>query len=238
MTTASITPNDLRELDAARKKLRRGDGATQAELDALVERWQPHRESLRPGEADEAFALVDTEGGLTSLSAPRWLCHLLGLRHRCVHVLLMWLSPGLGHVFVFQVRSWTKNDAPGQLDISAAGHNKDDDGSDQTAYDEMCEELGLTRTDLEDRALAYRDGYESYNELVDANFYNSQWCEVYVGEIVPSGLERIHFRDSEVVGVYLCPVEQASNLLEQDTLRIANALKNTLPRLLAAMECE
>ena len=222
---------DLPEvLHAFRAGCAHGEAATQSQLDALADEWQDRREDLRPGEADETFALVDVEGNLTGLVAPRWLCHLVGLRHRCVHVLLTWRSPSLGRVLVLQVRNWTKSDSPGHLDISAAGHNKGLVSSEQTAYEELDEELGLSRGALQDGYLSHKGGYASYREHPPKNFHNAQWCEIYTGRLTTEGLEQITFRDSEVVGLYLCPMAQLPSLLEQTELSIADALRNTGPR--------
>ena len=91
---------ELQELNELRHSLRRGDSATQAQLEALSTQWVPHRQRLQPGEKDERLPLVDAEGRFTHLAAPRWLCHLLGLRHCCAHVLLCWQNSGNGRVFV------------------------------------------------------------------------------------------------------------------------------------------
>ena len=62
---------ELQELNELRQSLRRGDNATQAQLEALSTRWTPHRERLQPGEKDERLPLVDAEGRFTRLAAPR-----------------------------------------------------------------------------------------------------------------------------------------------------------------------
>jgi len=137
-------------------------------------------------------------------------------------------------VLVAQVRSWDKNDSPGHLDISAAGHNKALTSSEQTAYEELEEELGLGRDALQGGYLSHKGGYASYVERPEDNFYNAQWCEIYTGRLTTEGLERITFRDAEVVGLYLCPISRVPSLLTQTQLPIASALKNTVPRCLPA----
>ena len=223
-----IASDQLRELDDLRRKLRRGDGATQKQLDAICARWSPYKGHLRPGEKDEILPLVDTRGEPTHLRAPRWLCHLLGLRHCCAHVLLQWQSTGLGRVFVLQIRSWTKSSFAGHLDISVGGHVSENAPPEETAYREMQEELGLTRDDLQNGALIFRQGYASYDENPEEHSYNAEWRQVYSGAITAAGLDGIRFDDREVAGLYLCPEAEAGNLLEQKQLPIASGLEFSL----------
>ena len=231
MATPALDQGQLRELSDLRLQLQRGDGATQEQLDAMGARWSAHREHLRNGEKDEVFHLADACGNPTRLLAPRWLCHLLGLRHCCAHILLQWHSPGLGRVFVLQVRSWTRSDSAGHLDISVGGHvsGEGPTTSRETAYREMAEELGLTRADLQEGELVYCRGYENYTARPREHFFNAEWRDVYCGTITTTGLEKISFDDQEVIGLYLCPEAEAGNLLEQQRIPIASGLEYSLP---------
>jgi isopentenyldiphosphate isomerase len=163
MEAMEFSNRHLEKLNTHREHLNHGDNTTQENLDKLCREFEKYREILRPNEKDESFTLVDREGKFRQLSAPRWLCHLLNLRHRSVHVLLRWWSPSLGNVFVFQVRSWTKSDSPGHLDISVGGHvvGVDIFSSIGSAYREMEEELGITKADLKAGELTFLEGYES-----------------------------------------------------------------------------
>ncbi len=221
----------LRELQRLRWELAGGAGATQRQLDEIGGRWEECREALRPGEKDERLDLVDAAGNTVDLTAPRWLCHVLGLRHRSTHVLLWWSSPALGRVFVLQVRSWGKELMAGQLDISVGGHVVAGAGAEATAYAEMDEELGLGRQHVRGGELAYYRGHESRTEADD--YCDLEWCEVYGGEINTEGLERIHFKDGEVVGLYLCPEAEIGGLLEQKIIPVASGLAYSLPYFMA-----
>jgi hypothetical protein len=158
MEVGALNNRTFEELKQLHLSLHHGDKVTQEELNEIVEKWQKDRDLLRSNEKDELFTLVDNKGNFTKLTAPRWICHLLSLRHRSTHVLLQWQSPGLGRVFIFQVRSWVKSDSPGHLDISVGGHVTGDDLSIsiESTYREMEEELGITRTDLKSGELKLR----------------------------------------------------------------------------------
>ncbi len=237
-------------LGELRELLRHGDAlSSQAQLDAITTALEPLKMSLRPGEGDkkESFILVDALGRPRELGAPRWLCHLLGLRHRAVHVLLEWQSRGLGPVFVLQRRSWEKSDSPAHLDISVGGHVTQE-LVDTTAYREMEEERGVVREHLcalteEDRrgwginptcepgpepTLLRLFAYEGYNERPTECFHNDEWSEVFLARLSTDGLENIRFADGEVAGVELCPRSEAGKLLGQNLVPVARALRGFL----------
>ena len=219
--------DDLRDL---RSKLKHGDNTTQSELDLLHNKLNAYKPLADA--ADEIFSLVDSQGKITELSASRWLCHLLGLRHRSVHVLLQWQSPSMGNVFILQVRSWQKSDSPGCIDISVGGHVTTDIASSlvvDSAYREMKEELGLDRQNLIGKELLFQTGYESYDENENGNFYNAEWRAVYLGRLLTENFNKLKFSDKEVVGLYLCQESEAKNLLSQTVIPIASALKLSLP---------
>ena len=219
---------------ALRRELDHGDGVDQPRLDEVLEQLRGRRELLRPGEKDEVFQLVDADGKLNGLIAPRWLCHFLGLRHRSVHILLKWKSPGLGTTFVLQVRGWGKSDSAGHLDISVGGHVLGSDGESMlaSAFRELEEELGISRHELRGETLVPKGGYRSYDEDESGAFFNAEWREVYVGEVDTEGFEKLHFSDREVSGLYICPASDARELLQQKVLPIASALECSLPRCL------
>jgi len=217
-------------LEEIRLEIKRGDEATQDHLNTVCEVIEKHKAKLVGDTSDELFAIVRRDKAISGLTAPRWLCHLLGLRHRCAHVALSWLSPELGKTFILQVRSWSKADSPGHIDISVGGHVKGSGSTEETAYKEMEEEFGIARGDLKDGRLYSVGVYESYNERKQQNFHNAEWREVFVGELATENLGKIRFKDSEVVGLHLCPASQARDLLDQKKLPIASALALSLPR--------
>ena len=222
-------------LDGLRQELHCGDAIRdEDQIRELVNHLAPRREELRPGEKVEDFELVDAAGNSRELLVPRWLCHVLQLRHRCAHILITFFHPGLGRTYLLQVRSWKKSDSPGHLDISAAGHVVSSDSVEEAARAELREELGVGVQDLAGGTLRNLGGYEHCESRPKDNFFNCEWREVYTGNLTPEGFQSLHFADGEVSGLYLCPEVQAAMLLEKGTIPIASALRLSLPICLRA----
>ena len=213
-----------------RTRLVSGDSLTQQGVDELEAAWEQHRTHLRPGEKAERLLLVGSGGEPTELVAPRWLAHLFGLRHKCAHVVLQWESPCFGRMFVLEVRSWNNGNRAGHLDV-VGGHVAQGESrtSETTAYREMEEELGILQGDLVGESLRPRGGYLTYEERGEDSFFNAEWCDVYLGQLKSDSLGKIRFTDGEVVGIYLCPVHLARDLLSQRLIPIASALERSLP---------
>ncbi len=226
----------LIELTEQRKSLEQGHIPDQSQVNGLVDLWL---DRVRPEDKEqESFLLVDAQGQslADACVAPRWLCHLLGLRHRAVHVLLLWQSPGLGLTCVFQIRSWLKKDFPGHVDISVGGHCSGTMKPLDTALVEMHEELGIRQGDLRHPGLRYVDHYEYLKEYEPTCFYDREWRELYVVRL--RSLDAIRFNDNEVIGVVLCPVSGAARWLQQEQVSVANGLMMSLPRCLTFLEGE
>ena len=223
-----MTPEDRQVLARDRALCRRGP-VTQARIDDLAGQWLARLGPPDPAAEREALVLVDAGGRPAEprCLAPRWLCHLLGLRHPCVHVMIWWSSPGLGPVIVCQVRSWTKRDFPGHLDISVGGHRVGDAAPYASALREMREELGLTEADLVGGEMAPAGTYECTVQDERTGFFDVEWRHVFVARV--RDLSAVRFEDGEVGGLYLCPVAGATALLTQDRLAVADGLKFSLP---------
>lgn len=218
------------ELEEQRSLFRVDGRVTQSDVDTCTACWLPRRDQLCRNDKSELLQVVDRNGMPTGVTAQRWLCHLLGLRHRCVNVLLRWPSQKMGTVLVLQIRSWTKLESPGHVDISVGGHVVGDAEPEATALLEMHEELGITASHLTENGIEWRGAYESPAEAVLSDgFFNCEWRDVYVAELRPECFHDIHFNDSEVVGLYLAPESEAERLLQQETIPFASALRHSLP---------
>lgn len=210
-----------------RKTLQRGATLNADQLGELITYWSPYRAQIRPADKDEGLPLIDANGHDRDLVVPRWLCHWLGLRHRCVHLLLHWQAPSLGDTLVLQVRAWHKDDSPGQLDISVGGHvTAQATNPTGAALQEMADELGIVAADLVNGQLRQVGSYDFYEENPATLLYNAEWRDVFEATITT--FDRLHFADQEVGGVYLCPVAGVEALLQQPYLPLASALRHSL----------
>jgi len=217
------------ELDRLRKALQHGEQATQEQIDVLCRTWEPR---ITPAHKDrELLAVVDDRGQAYQPErfAPRWLCHLLGLRHLTAHVVLRWQSPSLGTTYVLQVRGWDKDYLPGYLDTAVGGHIKGRASPEEAAYQEMQEELGIARSDLVGQRIVPVGQYGTVDDHRD-DFYDVEWHAVYLGEV--ADLDGVRFADGEVVGLYLCPAPEVENLVRQEVIPVPDLLKIILPRCL------
>ncbi|MBN1781135.1 NUDIX domain-containing protein [bacterium] len=217
----------IRELT---RVLDHGRNTGQDELDRVARELTGSKNHYRPRDKTERLPLFDETGRPLGTTAPRWICHLLALRHRCVHILLVWKSPAMGDALVLQIRNWDKDDSPGQADISVGGHMTAAGSAEAeaAAFREMLEETGLTQEDLVG-VLVKTGGYAHDESRPNDNFFNSEWRDVYIARIDPARFSRIHFQDGEVAGMLLVPLTGADRLLKQDHLPMASALVKSLP---------
>src|SRR5689334_17107035 len=113
----TLDPQEIYAIAQLYRELRRGTGLTQERMDALVATWEP---KVQPEEKErtEFFGVARPEGSTTGVTGPRWIFHLLGLRHRAVEIAFRTES-GL---IVLQRRSMNKEDWPGAPDMAVAGH--------------------------------------------------------------------------------------------------------------------
>ncbi len=180
------------EVAILRGAFNRGQAVSQPRLDELCGRWIEWADPK--GQETESLVLVDGLGRRLEpvRQAPRWLCHLLALRHRAVHVLMSWDSPKLGRVFVCQVRSWTKRDYPGFIDISVGGHVVGLADPRQSALAEMQEEMGVGPSDLVAGELTLVGGYDCTPQADDRAFYDAEWRRRVHGPDCLIGMSRLH----------------------------------------------
>lgn len=195
------------------------------------------RERLaRPQPPDEEWLDVVTAGGeRLGWAAPRWFCHLTGLRHRVVHCFLT--TPQ--NLLILQMRSHDKAEWPSLFDTTVGGHVKAGQGWREGALNEIEEEIGLpaTATDLwlqDGGPLVAGPLFERYaagQVRQDSKLLmrNRQVNQIFGGQLSGWGLSHLHFRDGELAGVYLCRPEEARRMLEADFL-IAPGLRHAFGR--------
>ena len=152
---------------------------------------------------------------------PRWVCHLLGIRHRCSHAVVITYN----NFIIFQRRSREKDVSPGALDISVGGHVKDTNTYEEALFYEMYEELGIERDDTS--KITEICVYENRYSDAEKNFFSIEARKVFEIQLRDNAFNKIRFIDNEVAGIYLCDIAEAKAVLENET--IASGLKGTLP---------
>jgi isopentenyldiphosphate isomerase len=241
MTMCPLNSEERREVIRQFHHLRRGEGLTPEGMANLIAEWEP-RAVPDAKERMESFSLTRTDGTTTGVVGPRWIFHLLGLRHRAVEIGFH-TQTGL---IVLQRRSPTKEDWPNAPDMAVAGHlAQNADGSEQTflqgAWREIAEEVGLeerdaTRTLAEGRLIPLGAPYNSFDSDTERNppFYNAEVRQIYAATLTGEGLARIRFTDHEVAGILLVTPETAWDMLVREP--VASGMRYTLPRYLDWLE--
>ncbi|MBI3724513.1 NUDIX domain-containing protein [bacterium] len=223
------------ELERARADLRHGDALVDSrEIVSLARLFREHRRES--ASADEAFPLVDERGrprrgpAGEELSAPRWLAHLLGLRHASAHVVLV--APN--GLLLLQKRSRTKDTAPGKLDTSVGGHVGAGRDALGCALAEMQEELGLAASALARPLVPLGEPFGSLDRC--ERTLDAEVVTAFVGELAPGALDRVRFADGEVARLVLAPLSECRRLLARSRRSLAAGARAVLPRALDFLE--
>jgi len=211
--SASFPPPWLDELDALATAWAGGDNVTASAAAATLALWRARLQ--RPAvPAEEWLDVVTPSGEPYGWAAPRWFCHLVGLRHRVVYVYLT-TPQGL---LALQMRAHTKPEWPSLLDTTVGGHVKAGLTWEEGVVAEIEEELGLAAITrerwLQDGLLHPVGGYERYS--VDEGlppYRNRQVNRIFAGTLTAWGLAHVRFADGEVGGLYLCRPEEAQRLV-------------------------
>ena len=209
---------------------------TQPEIDALAARWEavlcPRPKHYEP------FDLVTAGDVLTGVTAPRWLCHLLGLCHRTVHLVLHTPQDWL----VLQVRG-RQVDWPGLLDLSVTGHVRAGLSWQQALHQEAAEELGLdlspaagmiTPVGVQAVGAPYR---RREADSLNPPVHICHLTQVFAAALTPAGLASLRFADGEVEGLYLASAGEISRLVQEGSDRLAPGLIQSWPIYSEAVHC-
>lgn len=224
----TFDPGQLAHLAAEMAQVGGGAELSSSDVQRLVATWQ---RVVRPvSKHEEPFDLVTERGDTTGVIAPRWLCHLMGLCHRTVHLVLRTPQDWL----VLQVRS-RRVDWPGMLDLAVTGHVRAGLSWEEAIRAEAGEELGLDLTkdagmlmpsSLLPVAFPYiRCEADSINPPV----HICHVTQVFAATLTPAGLASLRFADGEVIGLYLCSLSEAIRLMTDEPHRVAPGLAQSLP---------
>lgn len=157
-------------------------------------------------------------------AAQRWFAHLIGLRHRVIHILIEPPSPDAA--VMLQLRSFDKANAPGRFDVTVGGHVSAGATADSTLAEEIREELNLDADrDLED--LTARAEYDFPGADEDGEYANTEYRHVYRARLTADAFARIDFQDNEAAGLMIMRRSSAERLMDTAPERIATGLRES-----------
>lgn len=154
----------------------------------------------------------------------RWLCHLLGLRHRTVEIFID--PPNWDGYTLVQVRSLDKHESPGSFDIPCAGHITGMDGVEQALVKELGEELNLGLDDFSQVEMLGE--YNSPPVWGDGLLQNHEYRFLFRAGLKPESAAKIRFADGEVAGLCVFSVVELRDFVKQFPERVAGGLLHAI----------
>ena len=144
----------------------------------------------------ELFDIYNPDGTRTGVTKERSLVHRDGDLHAAVHIFFIRDDPDGSHQLLLQMRSYSKDSFPGQLDTSCAGHLSAGDDFIIGAMRECREEMGLdiTESDLE---FLYDMRIDDDTVFYGEPFRNHELVKVFRAKI-PVNIEDIVFAEDEI----------------------------------------
>lgn len=173
---------------------------------------------------EEQIDILNRDGSFSGYSCGRTKVHAEGLWHRTVHI---WAFDKDDRI-LFQLRAAVKENNPGLLDTSCAGHISAGDSSLNAAVRELREELGVTKRP-EDLEYLFESTHESV--LNGGAYLDNEYYDVYritlspeeVASLVPQPGEVDDFvwmtRDQFLTKYRLCPQKFVSHPKDFEWLR-------------------
>lgn len=140
---------------------------------------------------EEMIDVLDSAGNFTGKICSRTEIHQKGLWHRTVHI---WAFDRSGRI-LFQKRSLKKENHPGLLDTSCAGHIAAGDSSKSAGVRELYEELGVKKQ-LEDLEFLFESKHE--NILCDGKYIDNEFYDVYRVILSPKEISELTPQEGEV----------------------------------------
>lgn len=157
----------------------------------------------------------------------RWFSHLVGFRHRCVHIFLD--HETLKDYTFVQLRSFGKADSPGCFDIPVGGHAKGIATLEETAREELKDELNL---DIEYDIDGFHSigDYGYYEPPKHPDFHNIEHRTVFCGRLKNEAMPKIRFLDGEVAAMCVFSISELKTLLKKFPERAALGLIGSFPK--------
>lgn len=161
-----------------------------------------------------------------ALTIARWLVHLCGIRHRCIHLFLdPEEKPNATYV---QIRSLKKYNEPGGFDMPVAGHVSGLATFDEALYAEANEELGL---DLKNDVIHLRQISTNNIALTPLkklpDYFDVEHTAIYRATLTNEAYHRIRFTDGEVAAIALFQTHELATLITQHPERVGGGLRDS-----------
>ncbi len=158
---------------------------------------------------EEMIDILDSAGNFTGKICSRTEIHQKGFWHRTVHI---WAFDESGKI-LFQKRSLEKENHPGLLDTSCAGHIEASDSSRNAGVRELSEELGILKN-AEELEFLFESKHE--NVLCNGKYLDNEFYDVYRIILSKTDIQKLSPQKGEVESFHWFSVQE---------LKIA--LKNT-----------
>jgi isopentenyldiphosphate isomerase len=164
------------------------------------------------------FRPAQLDNDQPTLLIARWLCHLVGFRHRAV--LLFLDHPELADHTLLQIRAFDKAEAPGCLDVPAAGHVTDIETVEAGLRKELAEELGVDLDRLADFAQI-----ASYDYSGPSSFRNVEYRIVFYARLRSEDWLRLRVDEREVAAVAAFSIAAVQITIAQFPEHVASGLR-------------
>ncbi|MBC8492248.1 MAG: NUDIX domain-containing protein [Chloroflexi bacterium] len=155
----------------------------------------------------------------------RWLCHLVGFRHRSVHLFID--HPTVEGYTLVQVRGLGKFESPGLFDLPAAGHVVGLESATDTLFKELKEELDWIQDDILDPQMV--EGYNYSEPLSNPCLRNVEFRLVFRTRLKTDQLVKARFADGEVAAISVFSLSELQALINAFPERVASGLLESFP---------
>lgn len=161
-----------------------------------------------------------------TLSIARWLVHLCGFRHRCIHLFLD--AQAHTHTTYVQIRSLKKYNEPGGFDMPVAGHVSGHASFREGLYAEASEELGLNLdTDVTHLRQIHTNNIAITPVKTLPNYFDVEHTAIYQATLTNQAYHRIRFIDGEVAALALFQIHELAALIQKFPQRVGGGLRDS-----------
>jgi 8-oxo-dGTP pyrophosphatase MutT (NUDIX family) len=155
----------------------------------------------------------------------RWLCHLVGFRHRTVHLFID--HPTRDDYTLVQVRGTDKFESPGRFDLPAAGHVVGSEPPREAVFKELEEELNWEQDDIE--GLEPVGSYNYCEPVSNSVLRNVEFRLVFTSRLKSDRLLKLKFVDREVAAISIFKLSELEAIISDFPERVASGLGKSFP---------